>query len=209
MLAFDHSRSPFFIDAPPVFSFADACAVVRCLPLQCFPGEGPQLLAPALQRLLAAILSRPGESGVVTAAALGIFARVLLHNGAAFLQLCQSAAAAGVVAAPLASDDGAAAAAAGTTAAALPADPAATLLLALLDLWLERFDSIGQPASRKLGALALCVLLTLPLPAVLERLEAMVTHITAVWFEVGRRVGVQGVGRRGVCVFCKVPEAFS
>ena len=61
---------------------------------------------------------------------------------------------------------------------------AARLLLALVDLWLDKFDSIGHPGARKLSALALCVLLTAPLPALLERLELIVTHITSVWFEV-------------------------
>ena len=58
------------------------------------------------------------------------------------------------------------------------------LLLAVLDLWLDKFDSIGQPAARKLSALALCVLLPAPLPGLLERLELIATHITSVWFEV-------------------------
>ena len=108
----------------------------------------------------------------MVAASLGVFARVLLHNPAAFLSLFQAAAAAGV--APPAD------------AAAPPgADPPARLLLALVDLWLDKFDSIGQPAARKLSALALAVLLTAPLPPLLERLELVVTHITSVWFEVG------------------------
>jgi hypothetical protein len=136
-------------------------------PLQCFPSEGPQLLAPALQCLLADLLAGH-ESGLVVAAALRVYARLLLQNGAAFLQLFQQAAP--HVAAP---------------ADAPPAaDPAARLLLALVDLWLDKFDSIGQPGARKLSALALCVLLTAPLPALLERLELIVTHITSVWFEV-------------------------
>ena len=54
----------------------------------------------------------------------------------------------------------------------------------MLDLWLDKFDSIGQPAARKLSALALCVLLPAPLPGLLERLELIATHITSVWFEV-------------------------
>lgn len=56
---------------------------------QCFPSEGPQLLAPALQRLLADLLGGR-ESGLVSAAALGVYARVLLHNAPAFLQLFQA-----------------------------------------------------------------------------------------------------------------------
>lgn len=141
---------------------------------QCFPSEGPQLLAPALQCLLADLLSGR-ESGLVVAASLGVFARVLLHNPSAFLSLFQAAAAAGV--APPAD-----------AAAPAGADPPARLLLALVDLWLDKFDCIGQPAARKLSALALAVLLTAPLPPLLERLELVVTHITSVWFEVGGRV---------------------
>lgn len=62
--------------------------------LQCFPTEGPAVLGPALQRLLAASLLSQGESGLVVAATLGIFARVLLHNGAYYLQFFEAAAAA-------------------------------------------------------------------------------------------------------------------
>jgi hypothetical protein len=151
-------------------------------PPQCFPGEGPQLLAPALHRLLADLLAGR-ESGLVTAAALGVFARLLLHNGAAFLRMFQEAAA--QVAPPV--------------DAPPAADPAARLLLALLDLWLDRFDAIGQPAARKLSALALCALLPAPLPPLLERLELIATHVTSVWFEVGRRCcgAGGGVGRPG------------
>lgn len=84
-------------------------------------------------------------------------------------------------------------------------DPTARLLLALVDLWLDKFDCIGQPAARKLSALALCVLLTAPLPALLERLELVVTHITSVWFEVRARQGGVGWQTRG-CV-CAPPAA--
>lgn len=63
-------------------------------------------------------------------------------------------------------------------------DPSQRLLLALVDLWLDKFDSIGSLPSRKLSALALCMLLPAPMPAILTRLEIFVAHITAVWFEV-------------------------
>lgn len=52
---------------------------------------------------------------------------------------------------------------------------------------LDRFDSIGAPAARKLSALALCMLLTLPMPALLERMDSIIPHITSVWFEVRNR----------------------
>jgi hypothetical protein len=51
---------------------------------------------------------------------------------------------------------------------------------------LDRYDTIGAPSARKLSALALCVLLTLPLPALLERLEVMLPHVTSTWLEVTR-----------------------
>lgn len=66
-------------------------------PTQCYPGDGPALLSPVLQRLLGCCLLPPGsasESGQVVAAALGVLARVLLQNGAAFLQFFEAAAAA-------------------------------------------------------------------------------------------------------------------
>lgn len=137
--------------------------------LQCFPSEGPALLAPALRALLGCLLGGR-ESGLVVAAALGVYARVLLHNGPAFLGIFQAAAAGGLAPPADAPEPG--------------ADPAARLLLALVDLWLDKFDSIGQPGARKLSALALCVLLTAPLPPLLERVELISAHVTSVWFEV-------------------------
>ena len=59
------------------------------------------------------------------------------------------------------------------------------LLLAFLDRWLDTFDSIGTPAARKLSALALCNVLTLPVKSLVDRLDRIAAHLTAVWFEVG------------------------
>lgn len=58
------------------------------------------------------------------------------------------------------------------------------LLLAFLDRWLDKFDSIGTPAARKLSALALCNVLTLPVTLILDRLDPIAAHLTSVWFEV-------------------------
>jgi hypothetical protein len=58
------------------------------------------------------------------------------------------------------------------------------LLLAFLDRWLDKFDSIGTPAARKLSALALCNVLTLPVTPILDRLDPIAAHLTSVWFEV-------------------------
>ncbi|KAK9830439.1 hypothetical protein WJX72_011753 [[Myrmecia] bisecta] len=141
--------------------------------IQCFPADAPLLLEPALQRLLAGILAGR-ESGLVVASSMSVFARVLLQSPPFFPQFF--ARAAPHISLPQAQ----AQAAAGSQ----PADPGQRLLLAFVDLWLDRFDAIGAPAGRKLCALALCVLLTLPLPPILERLELIVAHITSVWFEV-------------------------
>ena len=58
------------------------------------------------------------------------------------------------------------------------------VLLALVDLWLDKFDSIASPHARKLSALALCELLTVPLPQLLQRFDSIVGCLTSVWFEV-------------------------
>lgn len=144
-------------------------------PMQSFPQEGPTLLAPALQALLADVLSGR-EPAMVVAPALGVFARVVLHNSAAFLQLCAAAAPHIPLPPPDATDP--------TAAATAALDPPQRLLLALLDLWLDKFDSIGQAPARKLGALALCALLAAPLPAVLDRMDVIVAHMTGVWYAV-------------------------
>jgi hypothetical protein len=136
--------------------------------VQAFPGEGPALAAPALRALLADLLAGR-EPAAVVAAALRVFARLLLHNPPAFLQLFADAT-------PHVAPPAAAAAADG-------ADPAQRLLLSFLDLWLDRVDAIGQAAARKLSALALCALLPAPLPPLLARLDLIAAHVTAVWFE--------------------------
>ena len=50
-----------------------------------------------------------------------------------------------------------------------------------------RFDSIATPHARKLSGLALCQLLTVPLPALLDRLELIAACVTSVWYEVERQ----------------------
>lgn len=102
------------------------------------------------------------------AAGLGVFARLLLQNTPAFLVvLARAEPALGLQA-----------------AAPGGGQPGERALLALLDLWLDRFDSIGVPHARKLSALAMCTLLTVQVPAILDRLEPIAGCITSVWFEV-------------------------
>lgn len=140
---------------------------VMDLVIQIFPAEGPTLLAPPLQALLADIM-RGSEPGMVVAAAMNILARVLLHNPGAFLQLFQAAASTVVLPPESATE---------------AADPAQRLLLATLDIWLDKFDSISSPPLRKLSALALCALLAAPVPGVLQRCSLIAACVTAAWFE--------------------------
>jgi len=64
------------------------------------------------------------------------------------------------------------------------AQPGEQLLLAVTDLWLDKFDCVASPYSRKLHALAMCLLLAVPSAGMLYRLEGILAHISSVWFEV-------------------------
>jgi hypothetical protein len=110
---------------------------------------------PFLQRLLALLLAGK-ESAVVVANSLALFARLLLQHPSAFEQLLGSAAAAGVRAGDpqqqqqqQQQQDGGS------------SSPEA-LLLGLVSVWCEAFDSIAQPLARKLAACGLAALLGLP-----------------------------------------------
>lgn len=86
--------------------------------------DAPGLLEPALLRLLTVVLGDK-ESSVVTSAAFGVFARLLIHNAPAMLQFFQRA---GTLMP---------AAAVHTPGSVSPGDPSEALLLAYLDLWYE------------------------------------------------------------------------
>ena len=90
-----------------------------CL-LQAYPAQAPSLLEAGLIQLLGTLFVGK-ESAVVVAASFGVFARLLVHNGPAFVHLFQRAAA--VMPAPA------------MQSAAPAADPSQALLLAYLDLW--------------------------------------------------------------------------
>ena len=51
-------------------------------------------------------------------------------------------------------------------------------------LWLDKFDCVASPYPRKLHALAMCLLMTLPSAVMLHRLEPILGHVSSVWFEV-------------------------
>ena len=82
------------------------------------------------------------------------------------------------------------------------------VLLAFLDKWLDRFDSIGTPAARKLSALALCNVLAMPVPSVLERLDGIAAHLTAVYFEV-RNIEEFHIGFASVCSCCSQTASYA
>lgn len=127
------------------------------------------LLGP-LAKLLGLLLAG-SEGELVAANALALFARLLLASPPAFQQLFAAAAAAGVAPPP------------GCAAAAGAASAPEALLAALLALWLETFDSISNPAARRLSALALCASLGLPSRALLPALPALLPCVVSVWLE--------------------------
>ena len=101
-----------------------AAALRRLVPspaLQAFSADAPGLLEPALLRLLSAVLA-DAESSVVTSAAFGVFARLLIHNAPAMLRFFQRAGALMPAAAQL-------------PGGGPPADSSQALLLAYLDRW--------------------------------------------------------------------------
>jgi len=58
------------------------------------------------------------------------------------------------------------------------------LFSCLLDVWLDKFDSIASKGRRKLAALGLSAVLKLDVPCVAPRFGEIITHIAAVWVEV-------------------------
>jgi hypothetical protein len=135
--------------------------------LQAFPEQAPTLLAPALGRLLLDIHTG-NEPALVVAPSLNIFGRLLLLNPSAFSQLFTASAF--EISLP-------------PDAAPSVSDPMHRLVIATLDLWLERFDAISQAAARKLAALSLLALLPFPAVDLLQRVEGIFAHVTSVWFE--------------------------
>ncbi|KAJ9531806.1 hypothetical protein QJQ45_021952 [Haematococcus lacustris] len=139
----------------------------RCLAAA--PASAPQALQPALLKLLGMVL-KGKESRLTVAAACCVLARLLLHSPQTLLDLLAQAAAQGltVVAKP------------GWAPSLTPPE---LLLAGLMEEWCDHSDVIAQPRQRKLSALGLCTLLTLPSAASLACLDVIVASITGVWFE--------------------------
>ena len=147
---------------------SSACSVAACfirVPWLCLKLRITSRSALTLVFLLRIRLNSAGLC--LLADAVTVYARTLLQTPDWFLQFCEVT---------------------GPQLAQLGAGQTSTsgehLLLAFLDRWLDKFDAIGTPAARKLSALALCNVLTLPVASILDRLDPIAAHLTAVWFEV-------------------------
>ncbi|WIA20394.1 hypothetical protein OEZ85_004815 [Tetradesmus obliquus] len=135
------------------------------------PQQAAPLVLPFMQRLLGLRLAG-SESAVVVANSLALFARLLLQHPAAFEQLLGNAAAAGIRAADPQQQQ----------QQGGGSSPEA-LLLGLVSVWCEAFDSIAQPLARKLAACGLAALLGLPVKALLQQLPLLLSNISSVWLE--------------------------
>ena len=112
-----------------------------------------------------------------------MIARIFVHAPAAVLPFFDRAAAAGVHA-PLstshssASTSSSAAGVAANGAAFQPPQgctPGQALCLAFMNVWMEGFDAVAQPAERKLCAMAFAAALALPLQGILGLFEVRST----------------------------------
>lgn len=128
--------------------------------LRAFPADVPALLDGLLRRLFAAALGdadATGGSDRVAAHACALLGRVLLGNPSAFLALANAASAAGL--------------------------GRGDALLALLDAWSERMDSLASFGLRRLSALALCALLASGHPHGVARLDDVAALVSGVLAE--------------------------
>lgn len=133
-------------------------AIVEML-IQCFPTDAPGLLEGILQKLLKIVIAGNDEADIVRASAGAILARVLVQNTSFFAQWISQP-------------------------SLLPslgqssAISSQSLLFTYFDAWLEKVDFLTTFPRKKICALALCVLLTIKEPQVLERLEQILSVCT-------------------------------
>eukprot|EP00850_Spirogloea_muscicola_P008802 SM000048S16514 [mRNA] locus=s48:162009:170563:+ [translate_table: standard] len=133
----------------------------------CFPAEAPPALESVLQcilnlsdvfvllqKLLYISVGGQPESDVVIAAAVAVLTRVLLQNPAYFVQLLSTPSTTELLKSQLAAQP-----------------TSSTPILLFLDSWLDKIDSMSQPAKRKLSALALCIILSFKDAEILDRLD--------------------------------------
>ncbi|CAI6002588.1 unnamed protein product, partial [Closterium sp. NIES-65] len=128
--------------------------------IQCYPSEAPPALESVLQKLLLIIIGPTEYSDLVRGTCATVLARVVLQNSSYFAQFIS----------------------ADSTRHLLQQQSAAKgnapPLALFLDAWLDKVDSVSVPAKRKLSTLALAVLLTMPEPQILERLDLILSVCT-------------------------------
>ncbi|CAK9199162.1 unnamed protein product [Sphagnum jensenii] len=133
--------------------------------VQCCPGDAPSLLAGVLQKLVLLVVSGREEPDLVRASAGAVLARVFVQNSAFFAQLTSQP----------------------SLSLALQqsgvAVPDQSALFLFFDAWLDKVDSLTTLLKRKLCALALCILLALREPQILDRLEQIISICTSVLHE--------------------------
>lgn len=133
--------------------------------IQCFPVDAPPLLEGILQKLFVMVASGRDDADLVKASAGAVLARVFVQNNAFFAQFTSQPSLflalqqSGMVV----SDQ-------------IP-------LFLFFDAWLDKVDSLTSMLKRKLCALALCILLTVSQPQVLDRLEQILSVCTSVLHE--------------------------
>ncbi|CAI5519557.1 unnamed protein product, partial [Closterium sp. Naga37s-1] len=128
--------------------------------IQCYPSEAPPALESVLQKLLLMIVGPTEYSDLVRGTCATVLARVVLQNSSYFAQFIS----------------------ADSTRHLLQQQSAAKgnapPLALFLDAWLDKVNSVSVPAKRKLSTLALAVLLTMPEPQILERMDLILSVCT-------------------------------
>eukprot|EP00798_Chlamydomonas_sp_ICE-L_P013624 gene13625-19502_t len=147
------------------------------------PQQAAHVLTPTCIKLLL-LLMEGKESPLTNASGNVVFARILLQTPNVFMDIFVQCIAQG---------------AQPPQAAAVPPTTAAPELLLhhFLEKWMDSFDGVAQPASRKLAALAQCCLLTLPSSVVLLHFDSIVANVTGVWHEQDNRGTLDGHGDSG------------
>ncbi|BBN14841.1 importin-11 [Marchantia polymorpha subsp. ruderalis] len=133
--------------------------------IQCFPGDAPAILEAVLQKLVVLVVNGRNDSDIVRASSGAILARILVQNSGFFAQFTsQQSLAVALQQSGVTSTDQSA-------------------LFLFFDAWLDKIDSLTTLGKRKVCALALCVLLTLREPQILDRLEQILSVCTSVLHE--------------------------
>lgn len=132
--------------------------------VQCFPGDAPPLLGGILQKLIIVFIGGGDESNpskaAIRASAGAILARLLVQNSNYFAHLATQSSLSTLL-----------------QQAGVKVDQ--NILLCLVDAWLDKVDNVTI-IPRKAYALALCVLLTLREPQILEKLDQIISVCTSI-----------------------------